>query len=91
VFLKKKDLEKAFLSLKNLKNNFPFSKLIPQVQYYLAVGYFSREDYVQAKSLLDDFIDKFSQDLLISKVYYLYGKCFLMRRITKRLFQFLER
>jgi TolA-binding protein len=56
--------------------NFPESKLIADGQYYLAAGYFSQEDYSEAKNLLEDFIQKFPQHELIAKANYLYGKCF---------------
>jgi len=77
VFLKKEDLNNAFLALRNLKSNFSSSKFIPQAQYYLAVGYFSKNDYLAAKDLLVDFVDRFSDSEFIGKAQYLYGKCFV--------------
>jgi len=76
-FLKKNELKEAVDSFKGFKNTFPSSKLMSQAQYYLALAYFSQENYNKSKALLGDFISKFKDDELIFNAHYLYGKCLI--------------
>lgn len=57
--LKMEKIEAATLSFQSLKANFPASKFLNDINYYLAVAYFKKEDWATAK----EYIEKFIQDL----------------------------
>jgi TolA-binding protein len=57
--LKMEKIEAATLSFQSLKANFPASKFLNDINYYLAVAYFKKEDWATAK----EYIEKFIRDL----------------------------
>jgi len=54
--LKMKKIEAATLSFQSLKTNFPTSKYLNDVNYYLAVAHFKKEDWIASEEYIQDFI-----------------------------------
>ena len=51
------EIEAATLSFQSLQANFPTSKYLHDVKYYLAVAYFKKEDWVTARAHIHEFIE----------------------------------
>jgi len=75
-FLRREYYSQALECFSDLEKNYPFSKFIPQIKYYLALSYFSEKNYPPAIKLLREFVEKYPQHFLSPKAYYLLGKCF---------------
>lgn len=54
--LKMNKIDAATLSFQTLQTNFPQSKYLNEVQYYLAVSYFNKEAWIEAKEKTLEFI-----------------------------------
>ncbi len=54
--LKMDKIEAATLSFQSLQTNFPQSKYLNDVNYYLAVAYFNKNDWTQARKKIGEFI-----------------------------------
>lgn len=54
--LKMEKIEAATLSFQTLQTNFPKSKYLTDVSYYLAVAYFNKNDWSQARKKILEFI-----------------------------------
>ncbi len=55
--LKMERIDAATLSFQSLQTNFPESQYLADVKYYLAVAYFTKEDWATAKKQIVDFIN----------------------------------
>jgi predicted negative regulator of RcsB-dependent stress response len=71
------DAEQAVLSYKKIIQKFPSSIYAEQSLLKLAQYYFMRESYIQARQLLDNLIDKFSNSKLASTAKYLAALCLI--------------
>jgi TolA-binding protein len=60
--LKMDNIESATLSFQSLQANFPKSKYLHDVKYYLAVAYFKKEDWISTQRQIVDFIKDLPQD-----------------------------
>ena len=54
--LKMEKIESATLSFQSLQTNFPTSKYLNDINYYLSVAYFKKEDWTVARGYILDFI-----------------------------------
>jgi len=59
--LKMEEIEAATLSFQSLQANFPTSKYLNDIKYYLAVAYFKKEDWKTARAHIHEFIDGLPQ------------------------------
>lgn len=91
IFLKTKEFDKALTELIAVRGRFSNAKLMPQIEYYLAMVYFSQQKYDQALDTLFSFVKNFPQDDLMGKVYYLYSQCFLKKQDYPRALNYLEK
>jgi len=76
--LKLKKFEAASLSFKSLQVNFPNSKHLSDVEYYLGLLYFKKEDWSQAISHINTYLEKkkdasLGSNSLASEAYYILG------------------
>lgn len=60
--LKMRNTEAAIIALQSLKLNFPQSRFIPNLGYYLGLAYFNKGDYPESQEQLQGFIDGISRD-----------------------------
>ena len=70
--LKMDKIEAATLSFQTLKTNFPLSKYINDINYYLAVAYFKKDAWPVAKEYIHEFIAGLPQaDKFRAEAYYI--------------------
>jgi len=60
--LKMRNTDAAIIALQSLKINFPQSKFISNLGYYLGLAYFNKGDYQASQEQLQGFVDSISKD-----------------------------
>ncbi|MCA9400955.1 MAG: tetratricopeptide repeat protein, partial [Candidatus Omnitrophica bacterium] len=72
--LKQDKIEAATLSFQSLENNFPESKYLKDIKYYLAVAYFKKQEWSMARSEIELFINDLDRESeFMSEAYYILG------------------
>lgn len=82
--LKLGKIESGTLSFQSLKANFPTSKYINETKYYLAVAYFKKQNWTQAKNQAQDFIQSVTEyNEYLPEASYILGLCQLYTKDYK--------
>jgi len=60
--LKMRNIDAAIIAMRSLKSNYPQSRFISNLGYYLGLAYFNKGDYMASLEQLQNFIDSISRD-----------------------------
>jgi TolA-binding protein len=64
--LKQDKIEAATLSFLSLQTNFPKSKYLNDVKYYLGVAYYKKEDWAQAITSISEYLQSLNKSMLFA-------------------------